>query len=208
MKKILVASLIVSASLSIISCSSPNIVSDKSANSSDTTISNADNNISDTGVNQKKALKQYKRYMSKIKSIFDDKGLDMKNLNENVDDKGFVSRILHDDEEENLNEIDKIWYGLTYDENNMISHLGLYLDYNINIEDMTDKNLMIKGTIIEDIGNVFFKRTTYNADIENAINHYLTTSNVEPVELNYKKGKVEVVVRQNKLSINIDLNLE
>ena len=208
MKKILVASLIVSASLSIISCSSPNIVSDKSANSSDTTISNADNNISDTGVNQKKSLKQYKRYMSKIKSIFDDKGLDMKNLNENVDDKGFVSRILHDDEEENLNEIDKIWYGLTYDENNMISHLGLYLDYNINIEDMTDKNLMIKGTIIEDIGNVFFKRTTYNADIENAINHYLTTSNVEPVELNYKKGKVEVVVRQNKLSINIDLNLE
>lgn len=159
-------------------------------------------------INQKKALKLYNKYLPKLTTIFDAYNLNPRNLNENIDDTEFVSRLVYNkDEDEIENNIDTMWYGLIYDEHNLIESLNFYVDCNIsNIKDDCN-SIAIRDMFISDIGKIFFRHTTFNKDILSAIDNCLTTKTVEPVVFEYRKGTVEVVVRQNKLIMNISLNL-
>lgn len=156
-------------------------------------------------VNQKKALRLYNKYLPKLKTIFDEYSLNPKNLNENIDDKEFVSRLVYNKTEDDTeSNIDTMWYGLIYDKNNLVESLNLYVDCNIS---NVNEEYIIRDTFISDIGKIFFKHTTFNNDVLSAIDNFVTTETVEPVILEYKKGTVELVVRQHRLTMNISLNL-
>ena len=159
-------------------------------------------------INQKKALKLYNKYLPKVKAIFDKYGLITKNLNENIDNHEFVSRLVFNkSEDDDDKSIETIWYGLIYDENNLIESLNFYVDCNIsNIKEEVERVAM-KDIFLADIGKIFFRNTTFNEDVTSAVTSFLNTETVEPVIFEYRKGSVEIVIREHKLTMNINLNL-
>lgn len=166
-----------------------------------------DSNVSGS-INQRKALKLYNKYLPKVRATLDKYGLTTKNLNENVSDTEFVSRLVFNKDEDDIdNNIETIWYGLSYDENNLIESLNFYADCNINNLEIESDNVLIQDTLLSDIGKIFFKNTSFNKDFISAIDEFLNTETVEPIIFQYKKGSVEIVVRQNKLTMNVNLNL-
>lgn len=202
MAKKIIALILMISTAALIGCSkSDNVANSRSIVANDT----SNNNIE---VNQKKALKLYNKYLPKIKAVFDTYGLNAKNLNENIDDTEFVSRLVYNKSEDDVdNSIETIWYGLVYDENNLIESVNFYVDCNISDIKEESKGVELRDTFISDIGKIFFKNTTFNKDVVSAVDNFLTTETVEPVAFQYKKGNVELVVRQHKLTMNISLNL-
>lgn len=202
MAKKIIALILMISTAALIGCSkSDNIANSRLIVANDT----SNNNIE---VNQKKALKLYNKYLPKIKAVFDTYGLNAKNLNENIDDTEFVSRLVYNKSEDDVdNSIETIWYGLVYDENNLIESVNFYVDCNISDIKEESKGVELRDTFISDIGKIFFKNTTFNKDVVSAVDNFLTTETVEPVAFQYKKGNVELVVRQHKLTMNISLNL-
>lgn len=199
MAKKIIALILIMSTATIIGCS-------KSDNVATTRlIATRDISNNHQEVNQKKALRLYNKYLPKLKTIFDEYSLNPKNLNENIDDKEFVSRLVYNKTEDDTeSNIDTMWYGLIYDKNNLVESLNLYVDCNIS---NVNEEYIIRDTFISDIGKIFFKHTTFNNDVLSAIDNFVTTETVEPVILEYKKGTVELVVRQHRLTMNISLNL-
>lgn len=199
MAKKIIALILIMSTATIIGCS-------KSDNVATTRlIATRDISNNHQEVNQKKALRLYNKYLPKLKTIFDEYSLNPKNLNENIDDKEFVSRLVYNkNEDDTESNIDTMWYGLIYDKNNLVESLNLYVDCNIS---NVNEEYIIRDTFISDIGKIFFKHTTFNNDVLSAIDNFVTTETVEPVILEYKKGTVELVVRQHRLTMNISLNL-
>lgn len=199
MAKKIIALILIMSTATIIGCS-------KSDNVATTRlIATRDISNNHQEVNQKKALRLHNKYLPKLKTIFDEYSLNPKNLNENIDDKEFVSRLVYNKTEDDTeSNIDTMWYGLIYDKNNLVESLNLYVDCNIS---NVNEEYIIRDTFISDIGKIFFKHTTFNNDVLSAIDNFVTTETVEPVILEYKKGTVELVVRQHRLTMNISLNL-
>lgn len=206
MAKKIIALILIMSTATIIGCSKSDNVATTRA------IATRDISNNHQEVNQKKALRLYNKYLPKLKTIFEEHSLNAKNLNENIDDTEFVSRLVYNKTEGNIdntidNNIETIWYGLMYDDNNTIESLSCYVEYNINNIKEDGNGIVIRDTVVYDIGKIFFRNTTFNNDIVSAIDDCITTETVEQLMFEYKKGTVELSIRQDRLIFNINLNV-
>lgn len=159
-------------------------------------------------INQKHALKKYNKYFNKIKSMLEENNFEVKNLNEDLNNINFVSRLIVENNINNeISNIESLWYGLLYDENNLIKSLNLYISYDLG-ENYKDNNFSIKFDLIENIGDILFKFTSFNKDVNGVVNKLIDSNNNESVKLEYRTGTVEMSLKQEKIEFNIDINIK
>lgn len=208
MKKVLITSLILCAASLIVGCSSVNDGNNNLRSMPATASVVGNEEILDNTINQQKAMKLYKKYITKVEEIYNKNGIEIKNLNEKQDEIDFVSRLVYTSEEGASEGIYNTWYGIIFDDSNLITTVGMYIDGYIDAYKDSNDNFTIKKSIFEDVGNLFFKYTTYKTDIENSVNEAIQSGNTEPIILKYKNGDIELIVNQNKLSMKIKLTVK
>ena len=205
MKKVLLTSIIASILLSSVGCSVKNDMEVNNTNRS--IILEDDATQTYNSIDQKKALRLYKKYLPKVIKLFESKGMSIKNLNENKEETDMVSRIVvgsYNDLEVNY---EPMWFGITYDDDNLISEVGMYIEYPINIDEI-DADLSFKNTMLQDIENLFFKNESFLNDIKTTVCDYKIDDISEINMCEYKKGKAEISMGQHKINIKINLNLK
>lgn len=161
--------------------------------------------ISNNDANQETILKKYEKYLPKIQKVLEDYGIEAKNLNENANDIDFVSRLVFESEEMKLNSnVKTFWFGIVYDENNIAENLNLYLEYNLD-EEYNNEGIANCSELIADIGKVFFKFTSFSRDVNSTIETLYKSKSSEHIILEYKKGFVEIMYKQDSIVFNISI---
>lgn len=208
MKKVLITSLMLCVASFIVGCSSDGSANNNLRSVPVTTSAAGNDEPVDNTINQQKAMKLYKKYINKVEDIYSKNGIEIKNLNEKSDEIDFVSRLVYTSEEGASESINNTWYGIIFDDSNLISAVGMYIDGHVDTYKDSKDNFTIKKSIFEDVGNLFFKYTTYKTDIEKIVNESIQSGNTEPTILKYKNGDIELIVNQNKLSMKIKLTVK
>lgn len=204
MKKKIIVSIMTFASLLTVGCATKNDMNNN-LRSVATPMSLDNNGENSSPIDQEQAMKIYKKYSSKIKKLYKKYGIEVRNLNESSIDSGFITRLMYLDEEGANDCLNSTWYGLIYDKNDNISEVGMLVEGKPDRYIDSTGNFSIKKTIYEDIGNIFFKNTSYKDDIEGAIDMLIKSDGSDISIFEYKNGFIEVSASKDKISMKINL---
>lgn len=204
MKKVLLASILATVLLSFVGCSAENeadgVVAARSIVMEDAS------SQSNNSIDQRKALKLYNKYLPKVISILENKGLTIRNLNENKEDTTMVSRIVVDNTNDLEENSESMWFGVVYDDENLIKEVGMYIEYPLDFNNVNG-DLNLKNTLLQDIENLFFKNESFLDDVTSTIKTYDINNISEVITYGYKKGNVEIGIGHDKVTIKINLTL-
>lgn len=147
----------------------------------------------------------HKKYSVLVSEIYSKYELDIKDLKEDNEDSELISRIVCM-EVDNYEKLKNTWFGIVYDEENNPKEISFYLDGEYNSYLNSDDKFAIKGTIIEDIGNLFFARSEFKNDVEGFFNNASSEPGLNSATYLYKKGMVTLSINGDKISLKINLN--
>lgn len=148
--------------------------------------------------------KVYKKYKNLVSDVLEKHQLEVKNLNEDVNDLDFVSRIVSIDIKD-FKGVDNTWFGIVYDDEDNPKEISFYLDGDFDSYSTSNNGYTIKNTLIEDIGDIFFPHSKFIKDVEDFFYNVSPEPGLNTVDYFYKKGSLRIALNGDKISFKMNI---